>query len=88
MNFTPGLWHHDEWGHICAGSKIIGIAYERELDEIDHEELPHLDNAKMMAAAPEMLAIIHGLTSMSLNDIGRSITKANALIERLRQKDE
>ena len=52
---TPGPWHHDEYGHICAGPQIIGKAYQFELDDSDHDELPCIPNARLMAAAPELL---------------------------------
>ena len=42
---TPGPWHHDEYGHICAGPHIIGIAYQFELDDSDYDELPCIPNA-------------------------------------------
>lgn len=55
---TPGPWHHDEYGHICAGPQIIGKAYQFELDDSDHDELPCIPNARLMAAAPELLEIL------------------------------
>ncbi len=55
---TPGPWHHDEYGHICAGPQIIGIAYQFELDDSDYDELPCIPNARLMAAAPELLEFV------------------------------
>ena len=55
---TPGPWHHDEYGHICAGPQIIGIAYQFELDDSDNDELPCLENARLIAAAPEMYELL------------------------------
>lgn len=51
---TPGPWHHDEYGHICAGPQIIGIAYQFELNDSDYDELPCIPNARLIAAAPVM----------------------------------
>jgi hypothetical protein len=55
---TPGPWHHDEYGHICAGPQIIGIAYQFELDDSDYDELLCIPNARLMAAAPELLEFV------------------------------
>jgi len=70
---TPGPWNHDEYGHICAGPKIIGIAYQHELDDSDYDPLPCLPNARLMAAAPEMLELLQALTGFD------SIRKAHAM---------
>lgn len=56
--YTNGPWHHDEYGHICAGPQIIGIAYQFELDDSDYDELPCILNARLMAAAPELLEFV------------------------------
>ena len=61
---TPGPWHHDEYGHICAGPQIIGKAYQFELDDSDHDELPCIPNARLMAAAPEMYELMPKLISL------------------------
>lgn len=58
---TAGPWHHNEYGHICANSKIIGIAYQFELDDSDYDELPSIPNARLMAAAPELFGFIEEL---------------------------
>ena len=87
---TPGPWHHDEYGHICAGPQIIGIAYQFELDDSDHDELPCIPNARLLAAAPEMLRLIQRLTSpymaepeyrmdafIDANEIAKQITQGD-----------
>ena len=65
---TPGPWHHDEYGHICAGPQIIGIAYQFELDDSDYDELPCIPNAKLLAAAPEMFEFIRKVLRWELVD--------------------
>lgn len=65
---TPGPWHHDEYGHICAKSQIIGSSYQFELDDSDNDELPCLENARLMAAAPEMLKFIQRVAHWELVD--------------------
>ena len=63
---TPGPWHHDEYGHICAGPQIIGDAYQFELDDSDYDELPCIPNARLMAAAPEMYDALRDLYNASV----------------------
>ena len=63
---TPGPWHYDEYGHICAGPQIIGIAYQFELDDSDYDELPCIPNARLMAAAPELFEVLEELYNASL----------------------
>ena len=63
---TPGPWHHDEYGHICAGPQVIGIAYQFELDDSDYDELPCMPNARLMAAAPELLYALRELYEAGL----------------------
>lgn len=87
MKFTPGLWHHDQWGHICAGEKIIGIAYEREMDELNFADLPQMNNAKMMAAAPEMLGILRSIMSQDLDECARAMERTKRLLERLNKEE-
>lgn len=87
MNRTPGNWHYDEWGHVCANSQIIGVAYDTELDG-GIDPLPWMENARLMAAAPEMLAIIKGLTSNNEHDTFRAKLRANELMQKLQVKLE
>ena len=63
---TPGPWHHDEYGHICAGPQIIGKAYQFELDDSDYDKLPCIPNARLMAAAPEMYDALRDLYNASV----------------------
>ena len=63
---TPGPWHHDEYGHICAGPQIIGRAYQFDLDDSDYDELPCIPNARLMAAAPEMYDALRDLYNASV----------------------
>ena len=69
---TPGPWMANEEGRISAGEIEIGHAFEYELDYSDYCDchadctnppLPRLANARLMAAAPEMLRLIQRLTS-------------------------
>ena len=69
---TPGPGHQDESGHSCAGPQIIGKAYQFELDDSDYDELPCIPNARLMAAAPEMLEMIKEMTEL-LYEIGERL---------------
>jgi hypothetical protein len=59
---TPGPWHHDEYGFISAGPKVIGEAFLYELNDDERDEyLPCEANARLMAAAPELLEFVEGV---------------------------
>ena len=52
---TPGPWHVEQSNSIYAGNRYIGFA----LDGKPYgKELPQEANARLMAAAPEMLLIL------------------------------
>ena len=83
---TPGPWHHDEYGHICAGPQIIGNAYQFELDDSDHDELPCIPNARLIAAAPELLDMVQRLSdslTRTNDDDQRLYLEAKELITKL-----
>ena len=63
---TPGPWHHDDYGHICAGPNVIGEVYTFELNDKQRDEyLPWEGNAKLIAAAPEMFDALRDLYNAS-----------------------
>ena len=76
-------WHHDEYGHICAGPQIIGKAYQFELDDSDYDELPCIPNARLMAAAPELLEALEELYNAYLVMEQPRLYKALAEAKRL-----
>ena len=83
---TPEPWHHDEYGHICAGPQIIGKAYQFELDDSDHDELPCIPNARLIAAAPELLDMVQRLSdslTRTNDDDQRLYLEAKELITKL-----
>ena len=84
---TPGPWHHDEYGHICAGPQIIGKAYQFELDDSDYDKLPCIPNARLMAAAPELLkalkAVIHAYGVHEWPVLVEARERARILIEKI-----
>ena len=84
---TPGPWHHDKYGHICAKNQIIGSSYQFELDDSDHDELPCLENARLMAAAPELLEIVKAFLGHDIEAGNRATTKAKKLIKQI-EEDE
>ena len=84
---TPGPWHHDKYGHICAGPQIIGIAYQFELDDSDYDELPCIPNARLMVTAPELLDALKELYNASLvmqrPQLYKALSEAKKLIARI-----
>ena len=85
---TPGPWHHDEYGHICAGPQVIGIAYQFELDDSDYDELPCMPNARLMAAAPELFEILDALLGFDSAASYRARTRGYQLIKELKKANK
>ena len=83
---TPGPWHHDEYGNICAGPQIIGDAYQFELDDSEHDVLPMEDNARLMAAAPELFEILEALLGFDSAASYRARTRAHQLLKELKKE--
>ena len=85
---TPGPWHHDDYGHICAGPNVIGEVYTFELNDKQRDEyLPWEANAKLIAAAPELLDALQelSLAGLAMKSIPfyRALRKAHKLIAKL-----
>lgn len=84
---TPGPWHHDEYGFISAGPKVIGEAFLYELNDDERDEyLPCEANARLIAAAPELLDVLEELyTGLVMEGIAyrRAMIKAKTLIDKL-----
>ena len=85
---TPGPWHHDEYGHICAGPQIIGIAYQFELDDSDYDELPCIPNACLMAASAELFEILDALLGFDSAASYRARTRGYQLIQELKRANK
>ena len=86
---TPGPWRYNEYGHICSGIKFIGIACHREYDNgIVVNEFPYLANARLMAAAPELLEALKELYNASLVMERPRLYKALAEAKKLTAKIE
>ena len=85
---TPGPWHHDEYGHICAKNQIIGSSYQFELDDSDNDELPCLENARLMAAAPELFETLEALLGFDSAASYRARTRAHQLLKELKKEIE
>ena len=85
---TPGPWHHDEYGHICAGPQIIGIAYQFELDDSDYDELPCIPNARLMAASAELFEILDALLGFDSAASYRARTRGYQLIKELKRANK
>jgi hypothetical protein len=67
MTHTPGPWHVTEDGHIDSSfgaiAEIVGV------DNPDDETLP---NARLIAAAPDLLEALEGMLEWA-----RRVTQAN-----------
>ena len=87
IQHTPGPWHHDEYGHICAGPQIIGNAYQFELDDSDHDELPCIPNARLMAASPKLLEALkelyHACLVMERPQLYKALANTTELFEKI-----
>ena len=84
---TPGPWHHEHYGHICAGPNVIGEVYKFELNDKQRDEyLPWEANAELIAAAPELLDTLRelyaGLVMEGVACYG-AMKKAKTLIDKL-----
>ena len=86
--YTNGPWHHDEYGHICAGPQIIGIAYQFELDDSDYDELPCIPNARLMAASAELFEILDALLGFDSAASYRARTRGYQLIKELKKANK
>lgn len=59
-NHTPGPWkYHDHAGWILGNNQRIAYVYLA--DKETEQELPHLRNGDLMAAAPELLDALEDL---------------------------
>ena len=77
---TPGPWRPLPAmdGHIEAKCGLIAKAYR---DSIDADDLPVEANARLIAAAPEMLEALEAIASPLLRDIPHDVREiARAVI--------
>lgn len=68
---TPGPWDVSECGSIGFEDGYLGEAYD--FNATTETDLPMMANARLMAAAPEMLELLQALTGYD------SIRKAHAM---------
>jgi hypothetical protein len=86
---TPGPWNVSERGSIEFEDGFVGEAYE--YDPKNDDELPMMANARLMAAAPEMLRLIQRLTSPYMAEPQYrmdAFIDANEIVKQITQGDE
>lgn len=66
---TPGPWKATKFGSIEYKDGILGEAYDFNpgFDAMEAEKLPHMANARLMAASPEMLLILKAFVANGLD---------------------
>ena len=72
---TPGPWNVSESGSIEFEDAYLGEAYD--LNATTETDLPMMANARLMAAAPEMLELLQALTGF--DSIRKACAKKAAL---------
>lgn len=80
---TPGPWFHGDTGQIWSNEHRIGVAYLTDYAK----RLPQEANAKLIAAAPEMLdalkALMHAYASREFHVLMEARERAKELIAKL-----
>ena len=72
---TPGPWNVSESGSIEFEDGYLGEAYD--FNATTETDLPMMANARLMAAAPEMLELLQPLTGF--DSIHKACAKKSAL---------
>ena len=81
---TPGPWHVKNGNSIYASNRYIGLSLSGHLYGND---LPQEANARLMAAAPELLEIVKAFLGHDIEAGNRATTKAKKLIKQI-EEDE
>ena len=90
---TPGPWRHsrdrfDDWGYVRAGERLVAVA-RYDIDDPTEAELNehrrnHTDpceaNARLIAAAPELLAALRSLLEPMCSRERHGITDERVLL--------
>ena len=80
---TPGPWNVSEAGSIEFADGYIGEAYD--FNGTTKTDLPMMANARLMAAAPEMLKLLEALVGYDSLANTRAKRRAYQLIQELKQ---
>lgn len=91
-NHTFGPWKATAHGAIEYANGFVGEAYDYNpgFDAMEGDKLPHIANARLMAAAPEMLRLIQRLTSPHMAEMDyrmEAFIDAAELINQLNSDD-
>ena len=83
---TPGPWTVSPMGSIEFKGGFIGEAYDMTAgyDSREPEDLPMMANARLMAAAPEMLKLLEALVGYDSLASTRAKRRAYQLIQELK----
>ena len=79
---TPGPWNVSEAGSIEFADGYIGEAYD--FNGTTKTDLPMMANARLMAAAPEMLELLEALVGYDSLASTRAKRRAYQLIQELK----
>lgn len=79
---TPGPWNVSESGSIEFADGYLGEAYD--FNGTTKTDLPMMANARLMAAAPEMLELLEALVGYDSLASTRAKRRAYQLIQKLK----
>lgn len=90
---TLGPWRATKDGYVKSGNITVGDAYHNSYDSRGSKigTLPYEANARLMAAAPEMLRLIQRLTSPYMAEPQYrmdAFIDANEIVKQITQGDE
>ena len=87
---TPGPWKATKFGSIEYKDGILGEAYDFNpgFDAMEAEKLPHMANARLMAAAPELFEILDALLGFDSAVSYRARTRGYQLIKELKKANK
>ena len=83
---TPGPWTVSPNGSIEYKGGFIGEAYDMNVgyDSQEPQDLPMMANARLMAAAPEMLELLEAMVGFDSLAKTRAKRRAYQLIQKLK----
>ena len=82
-NHTPGPWNVSEAGSIEFADGYLGEAYD--FNATTKTDLPMMANARLMAAAPEMLELLEAMVGFDSLERTRAKRRAYQLIQELKK---